>query len=226
MTKETKQYKRIKPRKYAIQERSKLTVESILEAAIQVFEQHGYAKGTTARIAERAGVSVGSVYQYFPNKDSIVVALAEKHLNECGMMASQVFANALILPLQEVLRTWVRGCIALHVQHPKLHHLFFKDVVLPGELSDAFRTMEQTIVRDLADLFARNAGDDRAHWQVAAYVSIQMVESLIHALVLHPTYRYSQEMCEEETLRAVLGYLHSLHVPNNPNGILSPVNMV
>jgi AcrR family transcriptional regulator len=74
--------RRLVPRKLPKQERSEATVESILDAAAQVFERHGYAAGTTSRIAERAGVSIGSLYQYFPNKDAILVALVHRHLAE------------------------------------------------------------------------------------------------------------------------------------------------
>ncbi len=87
---------RLQPLKQPLQQRSRLTVQAILEAAIQVFDEHGYAAGTTARIAQRAGVSIGSLYQYFPNKDSILTALAGQHLAE-GL--------ALSVQLLETLRT-------------------------------------------------------------------------------------------------------------------------
>ena len=65
---------RLQARKFPQQSRSQETVEAIVGAATQVFERHGYAAGTTNRIAERAGVSIGPLYQYFPNKDAILVA--------------------------------------------------------------------------------------------------------------------------------------------------------
>src|SRR3546814_9174202 len=65
------------PRKLPRQERSKATVEAILIAATQVLIEDGYERATTARVAERAGVSVGSLYQYFPNKEALVGTLVE-----------------------------------------------------------------------------------------------------------------------------------------------------
>ena len=53
-----------------------------MQAAAQVFARHGYAAGTTNRIADRAGVSIGTLYQYFPNKDAILIALIERHIQE------------------------------------------------------------------------------------------------------------------------------------------------
>jgi AcrR family transcriptional regulator len=53
-----------------------------VEAAARVFEEHGYAGANTNRIAERAGISIGSLYQYFPNKESILAVLLEQHTQE------------------------------------------------------------------------------------------------------------------------------------------------
>jgi len=72
----------VKPRKQPVQARSKKTVEIILDAAARVFAEKGFSGGTTNHIALRAGVSIGSLYQYFPNKDSILVGLLERHLAE------------------------------------------------------------------------------------------------------------------------------------------------
>ncbi len=68
----------IKPRKKPIQKRSKETVDAIYEAALQLFTTRGYRETTTDKIAERAGVSIGTLYQYFPNKESILVDMWEQ----------------------------------------------------------------------------------------------------------------------------------------------------
>jgi AcrR family transcriptional regulator len=68
----------IKPRKTPIQERSTITVEAITEATIQVLLSHGTDRLTTTRVAERAGVSIGTLYQYYPNKQSLMCALLER----------------------------------------------------------------------------------------------------------------------------------------------------
>ncbi|MGK9273306.1 TetR/AcrR family transcriptional regulator [Williamsia muralis] len=68
-------------RKTPVQDRSRFMVDVILEAATRVFDSEG-AAGTTNRIADVAGVSIGSLYQYFPNKHAIMAALAWRHLDE------------------------------------------------------------------------------------------------------------------------------------------------
>ena len=65
------------PRKQPKQERSQATVEAILTATAHILTEDGYDRLTTNRVAERAGVSIGSLYQYFPHKDALIFALAD-----------------------------------------------------------------------------------------------------------------------------------------------------
>ena len=70
----------IEPRKQPVQGRSTATVEALYQASIQVLLELGYRKLTTTRVAERAGVSVGSLYQYFPNREALIAAVIARHL--------------------------------------------------------------------------------------------------------------------------------------------------
>ena len=70
------------PRKRPRQRRSADTVERILAAAARIFDERGYRGTTTNHVAEEAGVSIGSLYQYFPNKDALLVSLAERHVDD------------------------------------------------------------------------------------------------------------------------------------------------
>jgi AcrR family transcriptional regulator len=72
----------LKPRKQPVQPRSETTVLAIFEASIQVLLSVGYRKFTTTRVAERAGVSVGTLYQYFPNRQSLIRWVLERYLME------------------------------------------------------------------------------------------------------------------------------------------------
>ena len=71
----------LEPRKTPLQARSTVTVEAIYEATFQVLLAVGPDRLTTTRVAERAGVSVGTLYQYFPNKQSLLLSALEKHLD-------------------------------------------------------------------------------------------------------------------------------------------------
>ncbi len=73
---------RLEPRKSPVQARSAASVDAILEATIQVLLQAGKDRLTTTRVASRAGVSVGTLYQYFPNKSALLQAALRRHLSE------------------------------------------------------------------------------------------------------------------------------------------------
>ncbi|MGO8797939.1 MAG: TetR/AcrR family transcriptional regulator [Roseiarcus sp.] len=71
-----------KPRKHPVQARSEATVSALFEASIQVLLAVGYRKLTTTRVAERAGVSIGTLYQYFPNRQALINSVIERYLDE------------------------------------------------------------------------------------------------------------------------------------------------
>ncbi len=83
----------ISPRKEPSQERSARLVAAILEAAVRVLERDGAAAFTTVRVAERAGVSVGSLYQYFPNKESILFRLQREEWAATGRLLDGIFRD-------------------------------------------------------------------------------------------------------------------------------------
>ena len=127
--------KRINPRKSPTQERSRFTVEQIVQAATQVFADRGYAGATTNHIAERAGVSIGSLYQYFPNKEAILVALAKRHIEIAGNMLMGVVAgrNLLETDLTELLRLFIQATLALHTGNPRLNYVILSEAVWSAE---------------------------------------------------------------------------------------------
>jgi AcrR family transcriptional regulator len=107
------------PRRRATQERSQQTVAAILEAASQVLRSEGYTRTTTNRIAERAGVSVGSVYQYFDGKDGVLEALIQR---ETQVLASAVTRYPIdpTRPLEEVLRELLILAVTVRPHAPEL----------------------------------------------------------------------------------------------------------
>ena len=99
------------PRKTPIQTRSTATVEAISEAAIQVLLRHGAERFTTTRVAERAGVSVGTLYQYYPNKQSLLFAVLESHLNHVAARIEAACERACHKPLTEMMREMVEAFV-------------------------------------------------------------------------------------------------------------------
>lgn len=107
------------------QERSRQTVAWILEAAAELFAERGYARATTNRIAARAGVSIGTLYQYFPNKDALVLALLEAHQAEVREVVDECLARLADpdVPLGTALRGLFDDLAALHAVNPSLQRV-------------------------------------------------------------------------------------------------------
>ncbi|WP_343550631.1 TetR family transcriptional regulator [Pantoea sp.] len=93
---------KISQRKRPKQARSNELVSAILQAATQVLEQEGAARFTTARVAERAGVSIGSLYQYFPNKAAILFRLQSEEWQRTGDLLGTILRNQAHTPRQRI----------------------------------------------------------------------------------------------------------------------------
>src|SRR5215467_1710487 len=96
------------PRKVASQSRSRLTVEALIEATARILVRDGYDRASTNKIAAMAGVSIGSLYQYFPSKEAVVAAVTERHTQEL----SQVVLNALLKVSEHPIEIGVRELIS------------------------------------------------------------------------------------------------------------------
>jgi AcrR family transcriptional regulator len=105
------------PRKQPSQSRAMATVEAIVEAAAHILETHGFAKYNTNAIAERAGVSIGSLYQYFPNKDSITQALIER---ETRALVEAVTATAVSNNWRAAIVSLIRIAVDHQLRRPNL----------------------------------------------------------------------------------------------------------
>jgi AcrR family transcriptional regulator len=92
------------PRKTPVQARSAVTVEAISEATIQVLLSRGAGGLTTTRVADRAGVSVGTLYQYYPNKQSLLFAVMEDHFEKITRAVEAACEQACNKPLFETIK--------------------------------------------------------------------------------------------------------------------------
>ncbi|MCL2430307.1 MAG: TetR/AcrR family transcriptional regulator, partial [Alphaproteobacteria bacterium] len=98
---------RTNPRKSASQKRSRQTVDALLEATARVLVKEGYDRASTNRIAEVAGVSIGSLYQYFPSKEALVAAVIDRHTQETMELARDALIKVAMLPIEEAVRELV-----------------------------------------------------------------------------------------------------------------------
>lgn len=131
-------------RRQPAQRRARDTVDTLLEAAAQVFAREGLA-ATTNRIAERAGYSVGTLYQYFPDNHALLDRLAERHVRDARERLDAVLAElrAGEPPFEATVRALVTVALELHRDRPVLHDLLHRVA--------AARAVDLTAVRELED---------------------------------------------------------------------------
>lgn len=206
--------KRLEPRKKPRQARSQATVEVILAAAARVFARSGYAATTTNHVAAKAGVSIGSLYEYFPSKDAILVALTERHVDEAERELRRVLTGlgAATPPLDETITLLVRTMVELHARDPGLHRVLFEEAPLPAKLRGRVASLEIEMAAAVATLLSGH-GFGRAEARTAAAMAVQVAESLTHRLVLHDVgatgkgWREAAEPHVREISLLLLGYL-------------------
>jgi len=123
------------------QRRSRETVSELLEAAAQVFTREG-ATATTNRIAARAGVSIGTLYRYFPDKEALLRALAQHHVadasNRLDGACTRLRADR--RPFEDTMRALATAVVELHADRPGVHRVMHR--------------LAPRAIRDLADLSA------------------------------------------------------------------------
>lgn len=199
-----------KPRKVASQERSRATVDALVEATARILVKEGFDKASTNRIAEVAGVSVGSLYQYFPSKEALVAAVVERHQQEIMQTVRGELAEVLVLPVEKAIRKLVAVALRAHRVDPKLHRVLAEQIPRVSELEKL-----ETFNRDNYALFRTYLESHRDELRVgdlelASFVCVTTIEALTHNAVLHHSKMISDERLEaliDEATRLVTGYL-------------------
>lgn len=198
-------------RKQPRQARSRQMVEAVLQAAAEVFAQVGYARATTNRMAERAGVSVGSLYQYFPDKDSLLGSLLERHHAEVHEVIDRAISR-LADPkttLEDGLRRLLSDLVAVHRAHPEQTKALSAAVLRQSPLADEIHKDDDDLVqaRRVVQLLAERpdvrAGDHRAMALVLGQATAQLVRWLVH----DTPHGADQDHLLEEVLQLLVRYL-------------------
>jgi AcrR family transcriptional regulator len=195
------------PRKEPKQARSRQLVDAILEAAARVFEAHGYDATNTNRVAEVAGVSVGSMYQYFPNKDALVTALHERHVGEVLALVEGVAAEAPSRSLRASAELLVDGALAIHTTRPRLTRLLHGELPMLERTHDASAASRATFAATDRLLHAHQAEVRRSDTALTSYAVIRLFEALVHAAVLDPPPSVAPAALRNTIVDAVVGYL-------------------
>jgi AcrR family transcriptional regulator len=199
----------LKPRKRPVQARSEATVSALFEASIQVLLAVGYRKFTTTRVAERAGVSVGSLYQYFPNRQALITSVIERYLDELRATIEQHCRELRGCTLDQQVKGMVDAVIAAkwaHIEVSRALHEPLADIggaqlVSASAVKTAGSIAE--VLRSCADASFRDV--DRL-----ALLIVISCSSLLQAAITDQTGAIGREALRVHMRAMVLGYLHEM----------------
>lgn len=190
------------PRKLPQQDRSKVTVEAILTATARILTSEGYDKATTNRIAELAGVSIGSLYQYFPSKEALVTSLAENHANTMMEIVESKLKDLFNAPIEVVIRELVKASIKAHCVDPMLHKVLNEQV--PRINTDAEHRVT-ALLRDYLELHCDRIAPQNL--DLAVLIIERTVEALTHTAVIERSQLLNDGQLEQEITTLLLSYL-------------------
>ena len=194
------------PRKRPRQDRSEATVEAILEAAAREFAAEGYEAATTNKIAEAAGTSVGSLYQYFPSKDAIAVEIIRRYRADRLAFVRSRLETVGEKPLASVVRALFTSVLQAEGIRPELYRVLIEQVLRTSarrEVRGYEEKLEAIVVLALGRVQPRPQVDDL---ELAAFVMVRLVLALVHSANADE-HRYTTEALANELTKLVVGYL-------------------
>lgn len=190
-----------KVRKIPRQSRSVKTVDLILDAAAHILSRSGYDALNTNAIAKKAGVSIGSIYQYFPSKEAIVAALVRKYLESDLALFHSHFSDAASAPLSEKVRRLLAIFVEQHLREGNLRRVIYEQVPRVHALAEV-AVVEKRMMSAFAELL-KDASDewnaaDRTPEMVAA-VLFSACRGVLHSLVRSGGFQSKDEVSRELT---------------------------
>ena len=192
--------------------RARQTVDAVLEAVVRVLKREGVQAITTNRIAEVAGVSIGSVYQYFPDKRAIFAALHQRHIQEIDRLIESKLVEHAGSSIDELIRALVEAMIDAHTPDPELYELLMAQVPHQADGTHGCGTQDFAVRVHGAFRLAISAGmpelKKRGDLDKVVFVVTHMVEALSHGAVLRRPPGLSLSDAKAESVRAILAYLH------------------
>jgi AcrR family transcriptional regulator len=191
------------------QARGERRMADILDAALAVFAERGYDKTSTNAIAAHAGISPGSLYQYFPHKEAIADALSQRLLDQLRQAHAAAFdeTSAADLPLPVLVSRVVDPLIAFNVANPGAKVLFGD----PSALSRQVGPLHQAVTGRVAALIRLRASQhDDETVQRTAMVAVQIVAALMGSIVAASG--TERDALVAELKKALVGYLATLGI--------------
>jgi len=157
----------------------------LIEATARILVREGFEKASTNRIAQEAGVSIGSLYQYYPSKEALVAAVIDRHNQQRMQVVRDALAEVAALPVEKAVRRLVAIAIEAHRIDPKLHRVLTEQIPRTGRLKNVETFSRETYALVQAYLEAHRHELRAVDPELAAFVCATSIEALTHAMVLH-----------------------------------------
>ena len=168
----------LSPRKRPKQRRSRVTIETIFEATIKVLLANGLDGITTIQIADRAGVSIGSLYQYFPNKRALLAAVVKRHVGEVVDATIEACKSMHGKTIDDMCATMMAAFVDAKTRRPEVSRALY----LPSAAVNA-----DAIVKEESSRCARAVHDMLITASDAKFAQTQLVSSVLDASIVGPT---------------------------------------
>ena len=193
------------------QERARHKVQLILEAAMRLLDQGGMAALTTNAVAQRAGVSIGTLYQYFPNKEAVLDALADQEMAEMSARVLAVLEDESETPPQERIHRIIGAVAASYGERRRVHRLVLEHSLSNGSLAHRGNRMTLLIERIIALLTARKLpATGRAMDQADAFVLANAFLGVMRAMIARPDASHpTQDEIEQALARLIVSFVRA-----------------
>lgn len=197
----------VQSRELPKQQRSRETVEVILKAAARLLVEDGYDKASTNRVAREAGVNIGTIYRYFPNKEALFATLFEQHVEQVASAVDTKSRDLTDRSLPSAVRGLIEGMLEGVMVEPELHQALVEQVP-PDARPERGPILEERIQQIIRDYIDKHRTELRQRdSDLAAFVVVQTVRALTHAATLErPEYLRDGRLVEEIT-DLLVGYL-------------------
>ncbi|MEO9279118.1 TetR/AcrR family transcriptional regulator [Acinetobacter sp. WA-87] len=204
----------LKPRKSPVQARSTATIEVLHEATIQVLLKEGIVKCNTTRIAERAGVSVGSIYQYYPNRDSLLAAVLQRHLDSVAEKIEELCLRYEKTSIRTLISALVDEIILAKLSNPEESKALY---AISGERGglDLSKRMNDRMLAAVSNLLESASDIEFDDSQIVAEFVLGAIMGLIKRVLENQVTDKVEQVLESHLKLMVVAYLQQIgHIKN------------
>jgi AcrR family transcriptional regulator len=189
------------------QARARFTRESLIDAAAQVLKDQGYDSFNTNRVAERAGVSIGSLYQYFPHKQALIEAIVIRHVTLLAGSIAASLAQARSMPIGEAMDMLVQATLDVYASDLDLHRIVHEQIPLQQAEAAVSNTLDQ-LIHWVAELLTSHQSSMRPmNHSIAANMIVHLIKDTTCRIMLGALRPESMEQAKKELCLMVRAYL-------------------